>query len=53
MLKHAESHRCEVDKVGKLAGTFSRFFSRWDFLENRLMNPNGVKILARKNSNNN
>ena len=26
MLKHAESHRCEVDTLGILAGNFSTFF---------------------------
>ena len=44
MLKRAESHRCEVNKLGKLACNFNTFFTvnQTEFLENCRQILNGV-----------
>ena len=52
VLKHAESHRCEVNTLGVFSCNFSTFFkvSQNGFiLENCLQNLNGVTDFSQKN----
>ena len=50
MLKRAESHRCEVNTIGKLACNFSTFLSFLEgiVLESRLQDQNGVTDFSKE-----
>ena len=48
VLKPAESHRCEVNRLGTFAGNFSTFFKGL-ILENCLQNLYGVTDFSQEN----